>query len=81
LNYSWGYWDGKYDDNCFMFLCNVGLGKYYVPRTTGESLPRKGYDSTFAQAGISGVINNELVVYKTSQIDPVFLIEFSRGGR
>jgi poly [ADP-ribose] polymerase 2/3/4 len=81
LNYSWGYWDGRYDPNCFMFLCNVGLGKYYVPKGAGENLPRSGYDSTFAKAGKSGVLNNEMIVYRTSQIDPVFLVEFSHKGR
>jgi poly [ADP-ribose] polymerase 2/3/4 len=81
LNYSWGFWDGKYDENCFMFLCNVGMGKYYVPGGAGESLPRRGHDSTFAMAGKSGVLNNEMIVYRCSQIDPVFLVEFSRRGR
>ena len=81
LNYSCGCWDGRPDPNCFMFLCNVGLGRYYVPRGAGENLPRLGRDSTFAQAGKSGVLNNEMIVYRTSQIDPVFLVEFSAGGR
>jgi poly [ADP-ribose] polymerase len=78
---SWGYWDGKQDENCFMFLCNVALGRFYTPRGAGENLPRRGYDSTFAEGSKSGVLNNEMIVYRTSQIDPVFLIEFSRGGR
>jgi poly [ADP-ribose] polymerase len=81
LNYAWGYWDGRQDDNCFMFLANVGMGKYYVPPHSMQSLPMKGYDSTYAQGGKSGVGNNEMIVYRTSQIDPVFLVEFSRGGR
>lgn len=81
LNYSWGHWDGKYDPNCFMFLCNVGMGRFHVPKGAGESLPKRGRDSTFAQAGKSGVLNNEMIVYRTSQIDPVFLVEFSPGGR
>jgi poly [ADP-ribose] polymerase 2/3/4 len=81
LNHSWGHWDGRYDDNCFMFLCNVGLGRYHVPKAAGECLPHPGTDSTFAKAGHSGVLNNEMVVYRTSVIDPVFLVEFSNKGR
>jgi poly [ADP-ribose] polymerase 2/3/4 len=81
LNYSWGHWDGRLDPNCFMFLCNVGMGRYYVPKGAGENLPRPGRDSTFAQASKSGVLNNEMIVYRTSQIDPMLLVEFSAGGR
>ncbi len=82
LNYSWGYWDGKQDDNCFMFICRVAMGKYYHPNSTCERLPKPGYDSTFAQGGKCGsLLNNEMIVYRTSQIEPVFLIEFSRGRR
>lgn len=78
LNYAWGYWDGQRDDNCFMFLCNVAMGTHYTPKSSGEQLPKPGFDSTFAEGGKSGVLNNEMIVYHTRQIDPVFLIEFSR---
>jgi poly [ADP-ribose] polymerase len=81
LNYAWGYWDGRQDDNCFMFVANVAMGKYYTPPHSMGSLPKPGYESTYAEGGKSGVANNEMIVYRTSQIQPMFLVEFSRGGR
>jgi poly [ADP-ribose] polymerase 2/3/4 len=81
LNYAYGYWSGSREKNCFMLLNDVAMGKYYVPSSHGEGLPKSGYDSTFAKANRSGVINNEMIVYRTVQINPRFLIEFSPRGR
>jgi poly [ADP-ribose] polymerase len=77
LNYAYGYWDGKGSDNhCFMFLFDVIMGKAYTPSSYHGSLPKSGYDSTFAKAGESGVMNNEMIVYNTAQCKPVYLVEF-----
>ena len=38
--------------------------------------PKNGYDSTFAKAGVSGVINNEMIVYNENQFDLTYLVEF-----
>ena len=81
LNYAYGYWDGKRQDNCFMFLCDVAMGKSYTPSGPSSSLPMPGYDSTFAVGGKSSVANNEMIVYNTHQIDPRFLIEFGPAGK
>lgn len=85
LNYAYGYWSksGGSDNNCFMFLCSVGMGKYYKPnRSSYQSTryPVSGYDSTFAEAG-SGVYNNEQIVYRVSQARLNRLIEFSPHGK
>jgi poly [ADP-ribose] polymerase len=79
LNYSQGYWGhGSTDNNCFMFLANVAMGKSYTPKyTEGHLLPKKGFDSTFAKANISGVKNNEMIVYNLHQCNLTYLIEFS----
>ncbi len=78
LNYAYGYWGGgPADSNCFMFLADVAMGKFFVPAGPSTRLPMPGHDSTFAKAGQSGVMNNEMIVYKTSQINPRFLIEFA----
>jgi poly [ADP-ribose] polymerase len=82
LNYAYGYWGGKQDNNCFMFLADVAMEDYYVP--TGPSdgpFPKRGYDSTFAKARKSNVNNNEMIVYGTSKINLTYLIEFSPNGR
>jgi poly [ADP-ribose] polymerase len=78
LNYAQGYWGhGTTDNNCFMLLCSVAMGKFYVPNGTGESLPKQGYNSTFAKAHKSGVLNNEMIVYNVNQCNLNYLIEFS----
>ena len=76
LNYSNGYWSGNKENNCFMFLGLVAIGKYYVPKSTGEKLPKQGFDSTWAKPGISSIQNNEMIVYNLSQINLQYLVEF-----
>ena len=76
LNYAYGYWGGSADNNCFMFLADVAMGKAYTPSSWGSGFPKRGYDSTFAKAGKSGVRNNEMIVYKTNQANLKYLIEF-----
>lgn len=78
LNYSYGYWDGSSkDNNCFMFLADVAMGSAHIPRGPSSNFPVKGSDSTFAQASHSGVMNNEMIVYRTSQANLRYLIEFA----
>lgn len=77
LNYSYGYWDGGSRDNeCFMFLADVAMGKEHTPSGPSSSLPVKGSDSTFAKAGKSGVQNNEMIVYRTGQANLRYLVKF-----
>lgn len=78
LNYSVGYWSGgSCDQRTFMFLADVSMGKTYTPRSSSERLPKPGYDSTFAKANYSGVLNNEMIVYDLSQCCLRFLVEFA----
>ena len=76
LNYAQGYWSGKRDNNCFMFLVDFAMGNYYISNSYSESLPKKGYDSTFAKEGKSGIINNEMIVYNLHQCNIKYLVEF-----
>lgn len=79
LNYAYGYWGhGRAHNNCFMFLVDVAMGKYYVPRSYNERFPKPGYDSTFAKGGKSGVHNNEMIVYNTHQAALRYLCEFDK---
>lgn len=79
LNYSYGYWDGgSKDSNCFMFLCDVAMGNYHVPTGPSSSLHRYGYDSVWAKPDTSGIMNNEMIVYRTSQCNIRYLVEFSK---
>lgn len=79
LNYSYGgVWDsGPRDSTCFMFLSDVAMGRYYVPRGSDRNLPKPGFDSTWAKANVSGVLNNEMIVYRTTQTNLRYLVEFS----
>ena len=79
LNYSHGgTWGGSIDNNCFMFLCQVAMGKSYIPTANDyiRRFPVTGYDSTFAKAG-QRFLNNEQIVYKTCQAQLQYLIEFA----
>lgn len=78
LNYSYGYWQGGggYDNNCFMFVVDVAMGNYHVPSGPRNAPPPAGYDSTFAKAGKSGVMNNEMIVFRLGQANITHLIEF-----
>jgi poly [ADP-ribose] polymerase len=76
LNYSYGYWDGGHrDSNCYMFLVDVAMGKEYIPSYSGNG-KKPGYDSCWAKPGQSGVYNDEQIVYRTSQANIRYLIEF-----
>lgn len=76
LNYSTSYWGGKDEGRYFMFLCDVALGNFYIPQSTTPRNPPTGYDSYWAKAGKSGVINDELIVFRTSQILPKYITEW-----
>lgn len=79
LNYASGYWDGKAkDNNCFMFLSDVAMGKEFTPSSSSHNLPKPGYDSTYAVGGKSGVMNNEMIVYSLNQINLTYLVEFCK---
>lgn len=76
LNYATGWWAGAKENQCFMFLADVAMGKVHVPRGPSQKLPFKGSDSTFAMAQKSGVQNNEMIVYSTDQATVRYLVEF-----
>jgi poly [ADP-ribose] polymerase len=77
LNYSFGYWSGTRDNNCFLFMADVAMGNYYVPQHSDSKLRLPtGFHSCWAQAGKSGVQNHEQIVYNTYQTNPTRLIEF-----
>lgn len=79
LNYAQGYWGGggTKDDNCFMFLAEVAMGNEHTPSSRVSTVPI-GYDSLNIRGGTCGVMNNEMIVFRTSQVDLRFLVEFER---
>jgi poly [ADP-ribose] polymerase len=79
IRYATGAWGGSGAmDRKFMFLADVAMGKSYTPTGSYNFKMPKGYDSCFAKANVSGVLNNEMIVYNTSQANPVYIIEFTQ---
>ena len=86
LNYAAGYWNraasGANAQTCYMFLFDVALGRTFTPLGSGQcsgwTSSKAGSDSTFARGGISGVLNNEMIVYRECQCAPAFLVEFTK---
>lgn len=76
LGYSTGYWKKTDENRYFMFIIDMAMGRFFVPSGPSSDLPKAGYDSTFAKPGISGIQNEEMIVYRTSQVNPKYLIEF-----
>lgn len=64
-------------DKIYMFLASVALGNYLVPRGSVSRTPPKGYDSYWAKSGQSGVMNDEIIVFNSSQVRLDYLIEVS----
>lgn len=87
LNYADGYWSHTKENNVFMFLADVTLGQEYRPRwgfsnkelresRNGKSRFGKPYNSIYVAPGTCGVVNNEIIVWDTSQINLRYLCEF-----
>lgn len=75
LNYAGNTWGGQASQRPFMLLNDVAMGRQFMAQRGFSGGCPRGYDSTFAKAG-SAVRNNEMIVYKTSQIRAKFLCEF-----
>jgi len=76
-NYATSYWGGNDEGRYFIFLVNMAMGKTFVPKNYYGRYPVVGYDSTWAKGGVSGVINDECIVYRVNQLNPIFLMELS----
>lgn len=95
LNYSQGFWDRNdrsSDNNCFMFLADVAMGKvfeasHYKAKEYAKNrmYPVNGFDSVIARGGKNNYIhagydtkllNDEMIVYDTKQLNLRYLVEF-----
>ena len=70
-----------YHDRYFMFVATFALGKQWIAvNTDDEDYPMSGYDSTFVKGGHTRygsfqMMNNEMIVYRTNQVDLMTLVE------
>ena len=78
LNYATSFWGGRDMGRYFMFVVDFAMGKMYTPDGSSGRYPKPGYDSTFAKAGRSGIVNNEMIVYSTKQTCLKYLCEFGK---
>jgi poly [ADP-ribose] polymerase len=77
LNYCTGFWGGGASQRAFMILSDVAMGKIYEPTRSFRGSVSAHGDSVFAKPGKAGIMNNEMVVARTSQIMSKVLCEFS----
>ena len=72
------YAKGK-DDKAFLFIVDCVLGNFIVPKGaypyTKQNI--KPNHSVYAKGGISGVINDEIMLYDTNQHYVRYLVEFT----
>lgn len=81
LNYATAMWgSGGVVDRTFMFLLKMAMGNTYIAGSGWGNYPKPGYQSTWAKGGQSGVINDEMIVYRTDQVNLVRLVEFAKTG-
>jgi hypothetical protein len=73
LGYTFGRWgQGGTGDAGWLFVCQFAMGKTY---TTYNSCNKPaGHDSVWAKAG-SGLYNDELIVFRNSQVKVKYLLE------
>lgn len=79
LGYASGYWSGQKTKSAFMFIQDVFMGNIYYPRSTGSciNMTKQGYHSVWAQPKyVTSLLNNEMIIYNTDQIDYKYLVEF-----
>lgn len=91
LNYSYGYWRNDRQNRCFMFLADVIMGNEYRPNYDkennyrfnaekayfGSDGSRRKFDSISVKGGAGEVLNNEMIVWNSSQIRLKYLVEFN----
>lgn len=74
----WG--NGGVDEDHFVFLADVALGRTLRPATREEALRACGgdaYDSIVVAGGTCGVRNSETIVWDTEQINLRYLVELA----
>lgn len=62
----------------FMFLVDAVLGNMHIaPYKKSFISPPAGFHSVYGKGGVSGILNDEHMVYNTDQVKLSYLIEFS----
>jgi len=75
LGYSLGRWGGSSSTSGWIFICDFAMGKAYYPNGYATGSPPRGYDSTWALPKNTSLYNDELIVYRDSQVRIRALLE------
>ncbi len=78
-NIKASYWAHGSDDRAFLFISDCALGKQFMAKTPGQYTLKSiaPYHSVWAKGGQSGVINDEIMLYRTDQHNLRYLLEFT----
>lgn len=78
-NIKSSYWAQGSDDRAFLFLSDCALGNQFMAIRSGQYTldSISPYHSVWAKGGQSGVINDEMMLYRTDQHNIRYLLEFS----
>jgi poly [ADP-ribose] polymerase len=73
------YWSGGKDSKAYLFVSDCALGNQLIARGSYQYSEHniKPSHSVWAKGGQSGVINDEFMLYNTTQHNLKYLIEFS----
>lgn len=72
--------DDSESPSYFALLCDMAMGRVHHPSGRFGTLPAPGSDSTWARASDTSLNNDEMIVYKSSQVTPRWLCEFKMSG-
>jgi predicted DNA-binding WGR domain protein len=77
LNYcDGGHWNNSSNDGLiYMFIADIAMGNYEIPKSWQSKKPKAGYDSFWAKSGQSGVLNDEMIVFNNNQIKLKYILE------
>lgn len=73
LGYTLGRWGQGRSESGWLMVCDFAMGNPYYPTHSGN-IPT-GYDSCWALPEKTGLLNDELIVYKSSKIRIKYLLE------
>jgi poly [ADP-ribose] polymerase len=76
------YWAQGSDDRAFLFLSDCALGNQLIATRSGQYTLNSiaPHHSVWARGGQSGVINDEMMLYRTDQHNMRYLLEFTCRG-
>jgi len=76
------YWAKGSDDRAFLFVSDCALGNQFMAKSPGNYTLKSiaPYHSVWAKGGQSGVINDEMMLYRTDQHNLRYLLEFTCQG-